>query len=83
MLIGYLVIGRETAVDTHRRPRGQSDGGEVKVRGWTGGSQQRRLLRVVIVRTPEPKSGAVHGGTVEALYTKHDVISLIAYTHEH
>lgn len=54
-------------MDTHRRPRGQSDGGEVKVRGWTGGSQQRRLLRVVIVRTPEPKSGAVHGGTVEAL----------------
>ena len=52
------------------------------MRGWTGGSQQRRLLRVVIVRTPEPKSGAVHGGTVEALYTKHDVISLIAYTHE-
>ena len=48
------------------------------MRGWTGGSQQRRLLRVVIVRTPEPKRGAVHGGTVEALYTKHDVISLIA-----
>ena len=59
--------GNCTAVDTHRRPWGQSDGGEVKVRGWTGGSQQRRLLRVVIVRTPEPKRGAVHGGTVEAL----------------